>query len=98
MQQSGSSKPVRYLYGPVATVFAATQTGTWRIHRPVINQAACNRCGKCARFCPLDIITMDRKDRSRDVTVDLTYCKGCGICAAVCPLGCIAMVPEGGEG
>lgn len=88
------SSGYRYVYGPCATVFVATNTGSWRTHRPVVNQQECNRCGKCARYCPSDLITMDRKDRSVDVAIDMRYCKGCGICADVCPIQVIEMVPE----
>lgn len=88
------SSGYRYVYGPCATVFQATKTGSWRTQRPVVDQDKCTRCGKCARYCPSDLFYMDRKDRSIPVTVDLEYCKGCGICASVCPFGAIEMVPE----
>lgn len=97
MQQPGASKEVKYLYGPVATIFASTKTGSWRIMRPIIDHERCTRCGTCAKYCPLDIIVVDIKNRVKEVSVDLEYCKGCGICANVCPRKCITMVSERGE-
>lgn len=84
----------RFLSGPAATLFAAGKTGLWRSFRPVVDQDACNRCGKCARFCPVDVIDMDRKDWQVPLTIDMAYCKGCGICVDVCPITCMQMVPE----
>ena len=102
-QQDKASKPSgscskKYLYGPVATVFNSAKTGTWRLSMPVFDQDSCTRCGNCAKFCPLDIITVP-KDKSQPVTVDLDYCKGCGVCVDVCPKNCIKLESEqrGGE-
>ncbi|MGI9952150.1 4Fe-4S binding protein [Moorellaceae bacterium AZ2] len=97
MQRSNGSPKTKYLYGPVATIFASTRTGSWRIVRPVVQQDRCTRCGTCAKYCPLDIIEVDREKREKEVTMDLEYCKGCGICANVCPRKCIDMVSERGE-
>lgn len=85
------------LYGPVGNVFTANNTGSWRLERPKVDFAACIKCGTCARFCPVDIITID-KEAEACVRMDWEYCKGCGICANECPKKCIEMVPERGEG
>ncbi|MCF6096919.1 4Fe-4S binding protein [Thermovorax subterraneus] len=96
MRPSESFPKVKYLYGPVATIFASTKTGSWRILRPVIQQEKCTRCGTCAKHCPLDVIEVDRGNKEKEVVIDFEYCKGCGICANVCPRKCIEMVPERG--
>ena len=82
--------------GPVANIFASANTGSWRLERPVVDFASCIKCGTCARFCPVGIITVD-KEKAECVTFDWNYCKGCGICANECPKQCITMQPERSE-
>lgn len=82
------------LMGPVATVFAAGKTGSWRLERPVVSLDACILCGTCARYCPTEVITL-HKESEQKLLIDLDYCKGCGICANECPKQCIAMEEEG---
>ena len=81
------------VYGPVATIFDSSNTGSWRLVRPVVNYEHCKKCGICEKFCPLNIITI-YKDREECVFIDFDYCKGCGICANECPNNCIDMVNE----
>lgn len=84
------------VFGPVATIFASSNTGTWRLERPVVNFDKCIKCGICVRFCPAQIITLN-KDVKECISFDWDVCKGCGICANECPKKCILMVHEGGE-
>lgn len=84
------------VYGPVANVFAAANTGSWRIERPKVNFEACIKCGTCEKYCPTNVIDI-KKDQIECVVIDFNYCKGCGICANECPKKCINMVPERGE-
>lgn len=86
------SKRCRVL-GPVANVYAAANTGSWRIKRPQVNFEECIKCGTCERYCPTDVITI-KKNEAECVQIDFNYCKGCGICANECPKKCISMVPE----
>lgn len=95
-QPSKESKKLKYLYGPAAVEFGETNTGSWRIERPVIDFTSCSKCGICAMFCPADIVTID-KEKEACVEMDMRYCKGCGICANECPKHCITMVDERGE-
>jgi 2-oxoacid:acceptor oxidoreductase delta subunit (pyruvate/2-ketoisovalerate family) len=76
----------------VAFVFSASQTGSWRVERPVFAAEKCNACALCAKFCPAGLVTVDKGNHF--VTFDLTYCKGCGICMSACACECITMVPE----
>ena len=84
------------LLGPAATMFTSSKTGTWRLERPVVDYAACTKCGTCERYCPANVVDIF-KDRDECVVIDFDYCKGCGICANECPKKCIKMVPERGE-
>lgn len=72
----------------------AFQSGTWRILKPVINLAQCNKCGRCQMFCPDGVIC---QTANGSVEINYFYCKGCGICANECPTKAIQMLVEGGE-
>lgn len=67
------------------------RTGLWRIMRPVIDYARCNRCWwVCSEFCPDSAIkVIDGKPE-----IDYDHCKGCLVCVAQCPPHAIAAVPE----
>ncbi len=67
------------------------RTGLWRILRPVIDYARCNRCWwVCSEFCPDSAIkVVDGRPE-----IDYDHCKGCMICVAQCPPHAIAAVPE----
>ena len=82
--------------GPCANIFASADTGSWRLERPEVDYAVCIKCGICKRFCPADVIIIN-KDIKECVTFNWNYCKGCGICANECPKKCITMVDERGE-
>ncbi|MFC2141171.1 4Fe-4S binding protein [Acidobacteriota bacterium] len=99
-QKKPSNKPENYknkkLYGPVATIFCSTNTGSWRILRPAVNYTECSKCGNCQKFCPTDVIEI-KEDAVECIEIDWNYCKGCGICANVCVKKCISMVEEESE-
>jgi len=84
------------LYGPVATEFDGSNTGSWRLTRPVVSYDKCIKCGTCQIYCPTDVIRI-RQDIETCVMIDMYYCKGCGICSNVCPKKCIEMMDERGE-
>lgn len=92
----GSYSGTKFLRGPVATVFASTRTGTWRVVRPVVEQELCIFCGTCQKYCPTDVISIHKDEQEHNFQIDFDYCKGCGICASVCPKDCITMVSERG--
>jgi len=77
----------------VATVFTSSNTGSWRIERPVVRYESCIKCGTCERYCPANIVEV-RKNEEKCVYIDYYYCKGCGICANECPTECIEMLDE----
>ena len=84
------------VFGPVATIFDSTNTGSWRLERPIIKYEDCVKCGTCAKYCPANIIEI-KKDQAECVVIDFDYCKGCGICANECPKKCMTMVSERGD-
>jgi pyruvate ferredoxin oxidoreductase delta subunit len=84
----------RALLGPVATVFATVDTGSWRLARPEVDFSACSGCGVCRTHCPTGVVEIV-KDQAECVVIGWENCKGCGICANLCPKGCITMVGEG---
>ena len=91
-QKPAPTSQKRCLLGPVAFVFSASHTGSWRVERPVFNGEKCTSCALCAKFCPAGLVTVDKGNHF--VTFELTYCKGCGVCMSACALNCISMVPE----
>jgi pyruvate ferredoxin oxidoreductase delta subunit len=72
------------------TAGSPINTGTWRVFRPVLNQALCNSCKLCFWFCP-DSTVIFEKD---NVQIDYEHCKGCGLCAHECPKKAITMKRE----
>ncbi len=43
---------------------------------------ACNGCGSCAKVCPADAVTGEKKGRHH---IDVERCTSCGLCQASCP-------------
>ncbi len=71
----------------VPVVGSVGKTGSWRVFKPVKDEARCNNCLLCWIYCPEACI-------SKDIRIDYDYCKGCGICAVECPRRAIVMVKE----
>ncbi len=98
-RKQGNQK-TRRIYGPCALIFSSTETGTWRITRPRIDDEACICCGACEKYCPTEVVSVRKEGSSHGegpaskVDIDMTYCKGCGICANVCPKDAIDMIDE----
>jgi uncharacterized protein len=51
---------------------------------PVVKGSLCTACGACARHCPTDAITVEKK-----AVIDRSTCIGCASCMGVCPPGAI---------
>lgn len=92
-----TKKPKKFkVFGPVATVFESSDTGSWRLERPKVDFSQCIKCGSCENFCPTNVIEVF-KDKDECVFIDFDYCKGCGVCVNVCPKDCIELIPERGQ-
>ena len=50
----------------------------------------CTSCGICAKVCPYNAITVDKKNKRPAVLIEAA-CAGCGTCAAECPFDAIEM-------
>ena len=50
----------------------------------------CTSCGTCAKVCPFNAITVDKKNKRPAVVIEAA-CAGCGTCAAECPFDAISM-------
>jgi len=70
----------------------ASQTGLWRVLRPVIDYDLCRRCSWiCGTYCPDSAIHVDPLGGP---VIDYDHCKGCMVCVSVCPPHAIHAVPE----
>lgn len=74
----------------------AGKTGSWRTHRPIIDESKCSAvkqkklvCLLCWLYCPEATVS-----KTVPPEFDLEYCKGCGICAEECPTKAITMEEE----
>ncbi|MHA1608108.1 MAG: 2-oxoacid:acceptor oxidoreductase family protein [Candidatus Freyarchaeota archaeon] len=67
------------------------KTGSWRTHRPVIDEEKCVKCLFCWMYCPEAAITVNSEGYPQ---IDYDYCKGCGICSTECPKEAIRMIVE----
>jgi ferredoxin len=69
-----------------------------RRHIAVVDPAACTLCGRCARRCPFEALTLSPEPgRGATPTGRLVFaaerCRGCGLCATGCRESAIAMAP-----
>ena len=56
---------------------------------PIVNESACNGCGKCVKVCPVEAMTLvssnDTENPKRKVAkLDEEVCLGCGVCVRSC--------------
>ncbi len=57
---------------------------------PVVDEATCNGCGKCANVCPVEAMTLvsandAHNPKARRAKVDDDLCLGCAVCVRTCP-------------
>ncbi|MBN2550669.1 MAG: ATP-binding protein [Anaerolineales bacterium] len=57
---------------------------------PVVDEAKCTHCGKCAEVCQYHAIAV----LGKKTLVFPELCHGCGSCTAMCPESAISEVPE----
>ena len=56
----------------------------------------CLFCGRCEHSCPMQAISIDR--RNRTWTIDREKCVTCGVCVENCPVKCLKTEEAWGEG
>jgi uncharacterized protein (DUF362 family)/Pyruvate/2-oxoacid:ferredoxin oxidoreductase delta subunit len=81
--------PASHWYMRIPAWLSAPIKGTIKL-QPVVNAVTCTGCGKCAKSCPGQAITVAKPSR-----VNLKKCVGCMCCAEVCPEG--AVTPHRGR-
>jgi heterodisulfide reductase subunit A len=72
-----------------ASILMAQGKVTVEALTPVVNLENCTVCGLCARVCPYNAITVDKKLKTTEVIE--AACAGCGTCGAECPFDAITM-------
>ena len=55
-----------------------------------VDENKCTSCGICARVCPYNAITVDKKNKRPAVVIEAA-CAGCGTCAAEYPFDAVDM-------
>lgn len=60
-----------------------SETGSWRVERPLWNEKTCINCLFCWQYCPDASIILNKENKM--IGIDYHHCKGCGICVEVCP-------------
>jgi heterodisulfide reductase subunit A len=55
-----------------------------------INPELCTSCGICVKVCPMNAISLDKREKT-PARVTAAACAGCGTCAAECPSDAISM-------
>ncbi|MBN1352593.1 4Fe-4S dicluster domain-containing protein [candidate division KSB1 bacterium] len=59
---------------------------------PIIDEAACNGCGKCVTVCPVEAMTLisannPHRPKMKLARLDRERCLGCGLCVRACTKG-----------
>jgi MinD superfamily P-loop ATPase len=67
-----------------------SQTKAVTVLVPVVNEALCNRCGKCSDFCQYNALFVG----TREVLVFPDLCHSCGGCRIICPAEAISEEPQ----
>jgi uncharacterized protein (DUF362 family)/Pyruvate/2-oxoacid:ferredoxin oxidoreductase delta subunit len=75
--------PDSHWYMRVPAWISAPFRGVLKL-QPLVNNITCTGCGKCAKSCPGQAITVGKPSH-----VNLKKCLGCMCCAEVCPEGAI---------
>jgi uncharacterized protein (DUF362 family)/Pyruvate/2-oxoacid:ferredoxin oxidoreductase delta subunit len=81
--------PASHWYMRVPAWMSTPVRGVLKL-RPVVNNITCTGCGKCAKSCPGQAITVGKPSH-----VNLKKCVGCMCCSEVCPEG--AITPQRGR-
>lgn len=69
-----------------AKKFAPSQPIATSNYIPKVSAEACVGCGKCAKVCPMDAISMVSDEHGvKKPVIDESICLGCGVCARNCP-------------
>ncbi|MFZ1550377.1 MAG: 4Fe-4S binding protein [Anaerolineae bacterium] len=63
-----------------------------------IDLSHCNGCGRCAKVCPVNAITIEEQQltnrRKRWAVRNADLCLGCGVCYSACRHGALSMNPR----
>jgi NAD-dependent dihydropyrimidine dehydrogenase PreA subunit len=60
----------------------------------LVDEQACEGCGKCVRKCPFDALSLEKGVCS----VNQAACMGCGVCEAACSKGALRLVRDESKG
>ncbi len=85
--------PVEAPATKVAEAKGPESTNPWHVKNDIDQ---CLFCGKCEHACPVDAISIDRKNRTW--TIDRDKCVSCGHCVVGCPKKCLTLAEDWEEG
>ena len=75
--------------GDLEVYHSAPEAEEKKAAKAVVNEEDCIYCGLCAKNCPCDALTVDRKEKVWKV--DEEACVKCGACLEKCPKECLAI-------
>jgi ferredoxin len=68
-------------------------------YMPVVEDAACNGCGKCVNACPVEAMGLvsahdPHKPKKKKAKISEDLCLGCGVCTRNCPEDALRLSPR----
>lgn len=74
-----------------ARKFSPMQPVATTNYLPEVEKETCIGCGKCAKACPIQAISIKEKNGKKKAFIDTEICMGCGVCARNCPTKAIEL-------
>ena len=88
------SRLVRVIQNNYAKQYVQRSAGQRASFNIEIKEKYCKGCGYCVKYCPKDVIELDKGRHQMAKVKDAGTCIGCLNCATICPEGAITITKE----